>query len=417
MRRFNACVHKHTDGLLLCFLAHCGYFVPCTKIADFLKAGVRVKILLAGQADGRLRVRVVTNIMCSDVHAFLDNLKAPIELVNHRVTYYSFVLTAVFRSIGVPLGKLEFVTGSSYQYSPDYARDLFKLSSITSENDAKRAGAEVVKQTSSPPLSGLLYPLLQALDEEYLGVDIQFGGVDQRKIFVLAELALPKLGFAKRAHLMNSMVPGLAGGKMSSSDPNSKIDFLDSPAEVKKKIKAAVAAPGVVEDNGLLAFLKAVIVPIAKLQISSAEKGHRSPFVKDGAPTDALLTIVRPEQYGGSLHFSTYEDVETAYAKEEVHPGDLKAFITESINTLLAPIQEEFRTNADFQAASLAAYPPPVEPEKKKKVVKKHRLPEGQVPPTPNAKEGVDAAVASETKAQQEGTALDMAIVKDAVPQ
>lgn len=351
-----------------------------------------------------------------DVHAFLDNLKAPIELVNHRVTYYAFVLTAALRSIGVPLDKLEFVTGSSYQYSPDYSRDLFKLSSITSENDAKRAGAEVVKQTSSPPLSGLLYPLLQALDEEYLGVDIQFGGVDQRKIFILAELALPKLGLKKRAHLMNAMVPGLAGGKMSSSDPNSKIDFMDSPAEVKKKIKAAVAAPGVVEDNGLLAFVKAVVDPIAKLQIETASKGNKSPFVKADAATNDLFTIVRPEQYGGILHFASYEQLEAAYAKEEVHPGDLKGFVTEAINTLLAPIQEEFRTNADFQAASLAAYPPPPEPEKKKKVNKKHRLGEEAQPiPTPQAKDGVDGAVANQTDGQQEGQAIDLATVKAAI--
>lgn len=30
--------------------------------------------------------------------------------------------------------------------------DLFKLSSITSEHDARKAGAEVVKQTSNAPL-------------------------------------------------------------------------------------------------------------------------------------------------------------------------------------------------------------------------------------------------------------------------
>lgn len=40
----------------------------------------------------------------------------------------------------------------------------------------------------------------------------------QRKIFTFAELYLPRLGYAKRAHLMNAMVPGLTGGKMSSSD-------------------------------------------------------------------------------------------------------------------------------------------------------------------------------------------------------
>ncbi len=71
----------------------------------------------------------------------------------------------------------------------------------------------------------------------------------QRKIFTFAELYLPRLGYAKRAHLMNAMVPGLAGGKMSSSDPDSKVDFLDPPM------------PCVVTDNGVLSFVEAVLVP------------------------------------------------------------------------------------------------------------------------------------------------------------
>ena len=35
----------------------------------------------------------------------------------------------------------------------------------------------------------------QALDEEYLKVDAQFGGVDQRKIFTLAEKVNLKLSY------------------------------------------------------------------------------------------------------------------------------------------------------------------------------------------------------------------------------
>lgn len=50
---------------------------------------------------------------------------------------------------------------------------------------------------------------LQALDEEYLKVDAQFGGVDQRKIFTLAEKYLPHLGYTKRIHFMNPM--GMCG--------------------------------------------------------------------------------------------------------------------------------------------------------------------------------------------------------------
>lgn len=83
--------------------------------------------------------------------------------------------------------------------------DLYRLSSIVTEHDAKKAGAEVIKQVASPLISGLLYPGLQALDEQYLKVDAQFGGVDQRKIFTFAEKYLPALGYQKNIHFMNTM--------------------------------------------------------------------------------------------------------------------------------------------------------------------------------------------------------------------
>lgn len=82
---------------------------------------------------------------------------------------------------------------------------MYKLSSVVTQHDAKKAGAEVVKQVEHPLLSGLLYPGLQVLDEEYLKVDAHFGGVDQRKIFTFAEKYLPQLGYEKRIHLMNPM--------------------------------------------------------------------------------------------------------------------------------------------------------------------------------------------------------------------
>jgi tyrosyl-tRNA synthetase len=55
------------------------------------------------------------------------------------------------------------------------------------------------------------------------------------------------------------VVPGLAGGKMSSSEESSKIDLLDSPAIVKSKLKKAFCEPGNVADNGVLAFAKHVV--------------------------------------------------------------------------------------------------------------------------------------------------------------
>lgn len=97
--------------------------------------------------------------------------------------------------MGVSVERLRVVLGSSYQKSPEYVMDLYKLCSVISEHDAKRAGAEIVKQSDNAPLSGLLYPALQVLDEQYLDVDAQLGGMDQRKLFVAATEWLPKLGY------------------------------------------------------------------------------------------------------------------------------------------------------------------------------------------------------------------------------
>lgn len=43
----------------------------------------------------------------------------------------------------------------------EYTLDVYRLSSMVTEHDAKKAGAEVVKQVEHPLLSGLLYPGLQ----------------------------------------------------------------------------------------------------------------------------------------------------------------------------------------------------------------------------------------------------------------
>jgi len=306
---------------------HIAYFVPMSKVADFLSAGCEVTILFA------------------DLHAYLDNMKAPWELLKLRTEYYEHVIKAMLSSIGVPLDKLRFVKGTDYQLSKEYTLDVYRMSSIVTEHDARKAGAEVVKQVSHPLLSGLLYPGLQALDEQYLGVDAQFGGVDQRKIFTYAEKYLPNLGYAKRAHLMNPMVPGLTGAKMSSSEADSKIDLLDSANEVKKKLKKAFCEPGNITDNGVLSFCKYVIFPVAL-------KGEK-------------FTINRPDQHGGDVNFANFEELEQSFAKEEIHPGDLKSAVERYLNRLLDPVRKIFEAPA-LKKLNLDAYPPPA----KAKVVK-----------------------------------------------
>ena len=51
---------------------------------------------------------------------------------------------------------------------------------------------------------------------------------------------------------------------MSASDEESKIDLLDSRAQVKKKLGRAFCEEGNVADNGVLAFAKHVLFPLTE---------------------------------------------------------------------------------------------------------------------------------------------------------
>lgn len=311
---------------------HCAYFVPMIKVAEFLKAGCKVKILMA------------------DLHGFLDNTKAPIEQVKQRSIHYKRVVQSLLKVVGVSLDKLEFVNGSEYQLSAAYSMDNYRLMTIVTEHDAKKAGSEVVKQIDNPTLAGSIYPLMQALDEEYLGVDAQFGGVDQRKIFTLAQEILPKIGYKERIHLMNPMVPGLqAGGKMSASDPDSKIDVLDNPDAVTKKIKKAFAEAKVAEGNGLIAFIEYVLLPISALQ----------------NPQDGPSIKFTPRE-GEPLVFSDVADIRKAYEADTLTPQLLKAGVADALNAVLEPIQAEFNADKEWQAALEAGYPTGQSDKKKK---------------------------------------------------
>ncbi|MCJ1399398.1 hypothetical protein MMC11_002600 [Xylographa trunciseda] len=342
---------------------HCGYFVPMLKIAHFLSAGCVVKILLA------------------DIHGFLDNLKAPIELVKFRAEYYKFVMVSLLKAVNVPIDRLEFIFGSSYQLSAKYTMDLFRLSSVVTEHDAKKAGAEVVKQVENATLSGLIYPLMQALDEEHLGVDAQFGGVDQRKIFTLAAEQLPKIGYKERAHLMNSMVPGLAGGKMSSSEPDSKIDLLDTPEIVKKKLKKAYAIPKEVDGNGIISFVEYVLLPIGGLK-----HGGQGRFV-----------VERREGEEEPLIYENIETLKEDYKADRLTPQMLKAGVSAALIALLEPIQADFKASKEWQDIEMKAYPPAEIKKKVKKVKDKGSRHPG----------GVTQAVEAQSDGHVEGAQKD----------
>lgn len=283
---------------------HIGYFAWVQKLADFLKAGFKVKVLLA------------------DIHGALDN--TPWDLLEKRYQYYKIVIPAMIEAMGADLENFEMVKGSDFQLKKDYILDTLKMSTFTSINDCNRAASEVVKMGDNPKLSGLIYPIMQAVDEEYLKVDVQMGAIDQRKILVFAREFLPKIGYKPRVELMIPFIRGLTEeGKMSSSTKNSKIDLLDDEKTIKDKLRSAYCETGNPE-NGVLDFATTVIMT------QKADK--KQEFIID-----------RPEKFGGPLKFKTKEELYEAFTSKKLHPLDLKNGVAHEINLLLEPIRKKFK--------------------------------------------------------------------------
>ncbi len=293
---------------------HIGYLFPALKIADLLKAGFKVKILLA------------------DLHAALDNVPWPV--LEKRYDYYKAVIPELIKAIGADIKNLEFVKGSDFQLKAEYMFDVLRESSFVSVHDATKASSEVVKQKDNPKLSGLIYPIMQNLDEIYLEADAQLGGTDQRKIMVLARENLPKLDYESRIEIIHPLIPGLVqGGKMSSSIEESKIDLIDEKETVEKKINKAYCLEGDL-DNGLLPFLKHVIFII---------KGDNKQKFK----------VERPAKFGGTVEYSDYAHLEKDFVAKKLHPMDLKQAVAREINAILEPIRKQ---KAKLEKLSKEAY-------------------------------------------------------------
>lgn len=292
---------------------HIGYLYPIMKLADFVKADCDVTILLA------------------DLHGMLDNMKSTPKQIEFRTKYYEEIIKSLLELFGVDLKKITFIKGSSFQLKPEYTMDMYKLGMLTSIATAQKASSEVVKQTDNPLITNILYPILQSLDEEYLKIDAFFGGIDQRKICVYAREFLPKIGYKQRIDLFNPIIPGLSATKtngelqkMSSSDTGiSKIDILDTPNEINKKVSKAYCVEKDIKDNTPLLLVKNLVFPLLNR--------FNKPF-----------EIKKNEKYGNEIiKFTNYEELEKKYL-EDLHPQDLKKGISDFFSNLLEPVRKKF---------------------------------------------------------------------------
>jgi len=270
---------------------HLGHLVTVNKLMDLQKAGFEVTVLLA------------------DLHAFLNH-KGTLDEVRETAEYNR----RCFEALGLKGAK--YVMGTDLQLHPDYELLVLQLSQEVTVNRAKRSMDEVGRGMDHPAVSQMVYPIMQMADIAMLGVDAAVGGIDQRKIHMLAREHLPAMGYTTPVCIHTPILNGLDGKKMSSSAGN-LISVADSPEDITRKMKKAFCPPEI-EENPVLQVLKYHVFPRFE-----------------------TVEIHRPEKFGGDLAFASYEAVESAYAAGQVHPLDLKKSAVEHLNAILEPVREK----------------------------------------------------------------------------
>ena len=271
---------------------HLGHAITIKKMIDLQKAGFKIKILLA------------------DLHAYLNG-KGTLEEIDE----ISKQMQKCFLAFGLS-EETEFIKGSSFQTTPDYTLKVYELALSTTLTRARRSMAQITRDQEDHKVAEVIYPIMQVIDMLFLETDIAVGGMEQRKIHMLARENLPKVGSPSPVIIHTPLLHGTDGSEKMSSSKENFIAIDDSPESIKKKIKNSFCPAGEIEGNP--------IIEIAK---------H---FIYD--KQDKMI-IERPPKFGGNLEL-TYEELLEKYTQGELHPLDLKNAATKGVIEILEPVRK-----------------------------------------------------------------------------
>lgn len=276
---------------------HLGHALSVGKLAEMQSLGFSVVVLLA------------------DLHAYLNG-KGSLDKIREIAEYNR----RCFIALGLSEENTEFVYGSEIQLSGEYFLNVQKLALQTTLLRAKRSMDMIGRKEENPKVARVLYPLMQVIDIVTLNVDVAMGGMDQRKIHMLARDNLPKIGYSPPVCIHLPLLHGLDGDEKMSSSKENFIAIDDEPEVIRKKLRKAYCPAASIEKNPVMEIYKYHI------------------FKKF-----SNVTITRPKKYGGSLTFESYEDLEKAYLKNEIHPQDLKESAANYLIEILSEARERIK--------------------------------------------------------------------------
>ncbi|MEF8819084.1 MAG: tyrosine--tRNA ligase [Haloferacaceae archaeon] len=282
---------------------HVGHMLTANTLIDLQAAGFEVVVLLA------------------DVHAYLNG-KGTFEEIEATAER----MQAQFLAYGLDETKTEFVYGSAFQFDREYVLDLHALELETSLARAERSMSEI-QGGDTVRVSQAVYPLMQALDIVSLDLDLAVGGMEQRKVHMLARDVLPKVGYDAPTCLHTPLIAdlGTGVGKMSSSE-GVTLSMEDTTAEIEEKVEAAFCPP--------------TRSPEPDGEGRERENPVLQLFEYHVFPRFEEVVVERPDQYGGDLTYGDYGSLAADLESGELHPADAKGALAAYVDRLVAPGRE-----------------------------------------------------------------------------
>lgn len=271
---------------------HLGHAVTVQKLKTLQNLGFKIKILLA------------------DYHAFLNG-KGSLEEIKEIAEYNM----KCFKALGLD-DTTEFILGSSFQLDSDYADKVYQLATMTTLKRAKRSMDQVSRHDDNPKVASVIYPIMQTVDMAALDVDVALGGMEQRKIQMLARENLEKIGEEVPVCIHTPLLHGLDGDAKMSSSKGNFIAVDDTAEDISKKINKSYCPQGEIEDNPMIEIAETFIYP-------NQEK----------------LLIKRPEKFGGDIELN-HDELLEEFGSGNLHPMDLKNGIKDFLIEYLAPVRE-----------------------------------------------------------------------------
>lgn len=332
---------EHYIGFEISGNPHIGSgIITMSVVRDLLEIGASVRIFLA------------------DWHSWINNKLGGDRDLIKRAALHSFkhMMNAAAIALGVDHTKIQYILGSElYEKDTVHWANLIEVSSHTTLSRVKRS-IDIMGRKSADivSFSKLIYPPLQVADIFTMKVNVVHAGTDQRKAHVIARQVAPKMQMSplkdvngetiKPIAIHHKLLPGLQAPpewpitperikeligemKMSKSKPDSAIFMNDTADDIKRKVNMAFCTEGDTSYNPVLIWAKMLVFGLG-----------------------FTLDVVRPEKWGGNLHFDSYEALEKTFVEKQLHPQDLKMAVAEHIIKLLEPAKAYLEKQDDLKA-------------------------------------------------------------------